>query len=163
MKIDNTHTAVRIQMQKRLIAVVVAVLIALLYFISEFSSFIVDVTRIPKFVYTILLILVFFVFYFYHIFAASSYIFFNDEENKIIIRFYQLNGFNTKKFSYEIPKKEFTGFKLEHKYFKLREDLILFRKYQGNIVRYPSLSISALTKEERRRLLVSLNQYIPKI
>ena len=163
MKIDNTQTAIKIQMQKRLIAVVVAVLIALFYFISEFSDFIVDKTGVPKYVYTVLLLLVFFVFYFYHIFAASSYIFYSDEENKLILRFYQLNGFNTKKYSYEIPKREFTGFKIEHKNLKLKEDLILFRKYQGNIVRYPALSISALTKEERKRLLVSLNQYVPKI
>ncbi|PKP34960.1 MAG: hypothetical protein CVT98_10460 [Bacteroidetes bacterium HGW-Bacteroidetes-15] len=162
MKIDNTQTAIKIQMQKRLIAVVVAVLVALLYFISEFSSFLINITGLPKTVFTIFFLLFFFVFYFYHLFAASSFTFYSDEEGKIIVRFYQLNGFNTSKLSYEIPKSEFTSYRLEYKYFKLRENLILFRKFQGNIVRYPPLSISALTKDERKKLLLSLNQNLPK-
>jgi hypothetical protein len=162
MKIDNTQTAIKIQMQKRLLAVVVAVLTALLYFISEFSAFLTSITGLPKTVFTIFFLLIFFLFYFYHIFAASSFIFYSDEEGKLIVRFYQLNGFNTSKFSYEIPKSEFTGFRVEYQFFKIKEKLILFRKHQGAIVRYPPLSISALTPSERSKLLQSLNQHSPK-
>jgi hypothetical protein len=105
----------------------------------------------------------FFAFYFYHIIAASSYIYYCDEDGKIVFRFYQLNGFSTSKLSYEIPKKEFTGFKVEKKYRNIRENIVVFRKYQGNIVNYPPISISALTKSEKGKLLRSLSAIGPKI
>jgi hypothetical protein len=163
MIIDNDPSAVKIQMQKRLIAVIVAVFIALLYFIHDFSAFLIGITGLPKWLLTIILSSFFFAFYFYHIIAASSYIYYCDEDGKIVFRFYQLNGFSTSKLSYEIPKAEFTGFKIEKKFRNIRENLVLFRKYQGNIVNYPPISISVLTKNERGKLMRSLSALGPKI
>jgi hypothetical protein len=163
MEFDNDSTAVKIQMQKQFCAVVVVVLIALLQFIHGFSNFLTNFTGLSKSILTIILLSFFLVFYFYHLIAASSFIYYCDADGKITLRFYQLNGFNTSKLSYEIPKNEFTGFKIEKKYRNIRENLILFRKYQGNIVNYPPISISALTKSERTKLLRSLALFGPQI
>ena len=87
---------------------------------------------------------------------------FSVEEEKIVIRFYRLDLFNSSKVSYEIPFADFTGYKLEHRYLKFRESIILFRIYQGKIVKYPSVPLSALTRAERSKLITTLNTYIPK-
>jgi hypothetical protein len=158
MKFDNDQTAIKIQMQKRILAVISAVLVALLFF-TDFDTFLNSMTGLPRYVFVILFLSIFLLFYLYHLFLSSAFIYFSDEDNKIVLRFYQLNFFNSSKVSYEIPKNEFTGYKLELKLNKKKEMLILFRKYQGSIVRYPPVPISSLTKEERGKILKTLNQY----
>ena len=161
MKFDNEQTTIKIQMQKRIMAVISAVLVALLFF-TGFDSFLVGLTGIPRWVFTILFMSFFVVFYTYHLLAASAFISYNDEENKIVLRFYQLNLFKSDKISYEIPKRDFTGFKINYKVKKFREELVLFRRYQGNIVKYPPIPISALTKSERSKLIKSLDKFVPR-
>jgi hypothetical protein len=162
MKFDNTQTALKIQMQKRIIAVFSGVFVALLVFIVEFWEFLNGITGLPKWALIILFLLFFILFYIYHLVAASAFISFSDEEGKIVLRFYQLNFFNTNKFSYEIPKNELSGFTLEYKLSKIRENLFLFRRYQGSIVKYPPVPISSLTKSEKAKLINTLNNYISK-
>ena len=162
MKFDNSDMAIKIQMQKRLVAVIVAVFVALLYFVTGFFDFLHYVTSLPKLVFTLLFLMVFVLFYIYHLLAASSFIFVSDEESKIIIRFYQLNMLNPSKNSFEIPRSEFAGYKLERKYFKIREELNLFRKYQGSIVRYPPVSINSLSPNDKNKLIDMLNRHSPK-
>ena len=149
MKFDNEQTTIRIQMQKRIMAVLSAVLVALLFF-TGFDRFLVGLTGIPRWAFIILFMSFFVVFYTYHLLTASAFISYNDEENKIVLRFYQLNLFKSDKISYEIPKRDFAGFKTSYKFKKLREEMVLFRKYQGKMVKYPPIPISALTKSERR-------------
>jgi len=90
MKFDNKHTEIKIQSQKQLFAVIVAVVVALI-FITDFWDYVYKYTGISRGLFTIILCTLYLAFYLYHIFRASSYISFNDEEGKIVIRFYQLN------------------------------------------------------------------------
>jgi Na+-transporting methylmalonyl-CoA/oxaloacetate decarboxylase gamma subunit len=161
MKFDNTQTAIKIQMQKRLLAVVVAVVVALLYTTSVWD-YVQEEIGLSRLGFTLIVLFLFILFYIYHILVASSFIYYSDDEPKIIIRFYQLNFFNSAKNSFEIPKKEFTGFRIERSVFNLREDLIMFRKSQGKIVRYPPFSISSLSLSEKGKLLKSLNSFSQK-
>jgi hypothetical protein len=162
MQFDNNQTAIKIQMQKQIIAIFSGVLIALVIFIVEFWTFLYELTGLPKLVIIFFFLLFFLVFYAYHLLAASSFISFSDDEGKIVLRFYQLNAFNTAKMSFEIPKSDLTGYKIEYKFKKLRQDLIIYRRYQGSIVKYPSVPISALTDSERTKLISTLNKYVPR-
>jgi len=162
MKFDNLGNTDKTQMQKRFVAIISAVLIALLHFIDEFWVFLNNITGLPKFLLTIIFLLIFLTFYIYHLVAGSSYIYFSDEDNKIIIRFYQLNLFNSSKISFEIPKNEFIGFKLQKKYWNIRETLTLIRVYQGKVAPYPPICISLLTPTQRNTLLSSLAKYAPQ-
>jgi len=159
MKFDNEQTVIKIQMQKRILAVLSAVLIALLFFTTFFKT-LNTLTGLPRYFFVILFISFFLLFYLYHLVAASAFISFSDEESKIVLRYYQLNLFSSGKMSYEIPKRDFTGYKVEHKYWKMRGNLVLSRVYQGSVVRYPPVPITALTKSERSKLISSLNQHV---
>lgn len=159
MKLDNEQTVIKIQMQKRILAVLSAVLVALLFFTS-FFKILNDLTGLPRYFFVILSISFFLLFYLYHLVVASAFISFSDEESKIVLRYYQLNLFASGKMSYEIPKRDFTGFKIEHEYLKMRENLVLSRVYQGSVVRYPPVPITSLTKSERSKLINSLNHHV---
>ena len=162
MKFDNEQTAVKIQMQKRIVAVFSFVLVALMVFIYGISNFLIENTGIPKYLFIIFFLSFFLVFYIYHLVRASAFLSFSDEDAKIVLRFYRLDLFNSSKISYEIPFADFTGYTLEYRFFKFRESIVLFRMYQGKIVKYPPVPISALTKPERSKLLATLKGYIPK-
>lgn len=149
-------------MQKRLLAVVVAT-IAILFNTTRIYVYVVEWTRIPRPVWTIAFVLTFFVFYIYHLIAASSFIFYDDEDGKIILRSYQLNMFNTSKNSYEIPKSELKGFSIKESYWNLKKEIILYRKHQGKVVIYPPVSISLLHEKELQNLLESLRSFGPQI
>ncbi|MFO8021930.1 MAG: hypothetical protein R6U65_05635 [Perlabentimonas sp.] len=161
MKFDNSDTAVKIQMQKRLVAVLVAVLVALIYFIPSFYNLFHSTLGISKVALTLIFLALFIFFYLYHLVAASSFFYYNDDDRKIIIRFYQLNMLDPSKNSFEIPKREFAGFTIKRK-FKIRENLIVFRNYQGKIVNYPPVSISSLPSALRQKLIASLDKHSPK-
>jgi hypothetical protein len=159
MTFDNSQMALKIQMQKRFFAVISAVFLALLFFIVDFWEFFNRITGLPKPLLAVLFIFIYFSFYIYHIIAGSSFVFFSDDAGKIIIRFYKLDMFNSSKNSYEIPQSELAGYRIEKKFFNIRHNLTVFRRYQGKIVKYPPLSISALTETEKTKLLKALNKY----
>ena len=162
MKFDNEQTVEKIHIQKTIAAILSAILVALMVFISSFSSFLIKNTGIPKYIFIIIFMLIFLIFYSFHLARASAFLLFNDDEDKIVIRFYRLDIFKSSKISYEIPFADFMGYKLEHRYMKLRESIVLFRMYQGKIVKYPPIPISALTKPERNKLLTALSNHVPK-
>jgi hypothetical protein len=95
---------------------------------------------------------------FYNSFRNYNYIYFNDESDKIILRYFSPNIFTSKKNSIEIPKKEFAGFTLDSFFMRYREKIILLRNTNKGLVKYPPVSITALNEEERYSLLFTLKQ-----
>ena len=94
---------------------------------------------------------------FYNTFRNYNYIYFNDESDKIVLRYFSPAIFTNKKNSIEIPKREFAGYKLSSFFLRYRESIILFRNTGKGIAKYPKVSITALNKEQRNSLLDSLN------
>lgn len=158
MKFDNQGSTIRVQMQKRLIAVGVVTVIAILY-TTRLWSYVEGWIGLPRIAGTILFASVFLVYYFYHLLAASSFLSYSDSGGKIIVRHYQLNMFNTAKSSYEIPRAEFVGYAFEERFLGLRKDLILYRRHKGKSVAYPPISVSLLTPQEMGKLKKSLEAY----
>ncbi len=88
-----------------------------------------------------------------------QYIFFSDETEKIIFRFFTSGIIGGRKNSVEIEKNSFGGYKIEAKFFGLIQNIILFQKFREGIAKYPPISISALPKNEREKLVRVLNTY----
>ncbi len=92
-------------------------------------------------------------------FRKFNYIYYNDESDKLVLRYFSPNLFTSKKNSIEIPKKEFSGYALTGFFMGYREDLILQRKTPKGIASYPPVSITALTMQEKHDLLISLEKH----
>lgn len=91
-------------------------------------------------------------------FRNFNYIYFNDESDKIVLRYFSPNLFTTKKNSIEIPKREFAGYHLTGFFMGYRENLVLQRKSPKGTAAYPPVSITALTMQEKHDLLISLEK-----
>jgi hypothetical protein len=95
---------------------------------------------------------------FYNSFRNYNYIYFNDESDKLVLRYFSPNLFTSKKNSIEIPKKEYAGYELQSFFMRYREKLVLKRRTGKGIANYPAVSITALSDAERYALLFSLSQ-----
>lgn len=97
------------------------------------------------------------IFALYETFRNYYYIYYNDESDKIVLRYFSPALFTSKKNSIEIFKKDFAGYELKSFFMRYRENLILMKNTSKGIAKYPAVSITALSNEERYSLLSSLN------
>ncbi len=85
--------------------------------------------------------------------ADFQFIEFNDSNNKILLRYYKAVRFgNTNYNSIEFPQSLLYKFQFENSLFGEMTDLTLIIKTRRGIAEYPSVSLTALSKEERKKL-----------
>jgi len=96
---------------------------------------------------------------FYETFRNYNYIYFNDESDRIVLRYFSTALFTKTKNSIEIPKREFAGYKLSSFFMRYREKVVLFRKTSKGVAKYPPVSLTALNGDQRESLLASLNKF----
>jgi hypothetical protein len=94
-------------------------------------------------------------------FLNYQYISYSDEEDQIVFRYFTSGIVGGKKNSVQINKSSFSGYKIDSRFFGLIQSIILFQRLQQGIAKYPPVHISALTREEKAKLIRSLNQYSP--
>jgi len=87
---------------------------------------------------------------------------YNDQGEKIVVRFYPVSMFTSRKNSIEIPKKQFVKYELKPFLFKTQHYLILHQNFRNKVAAYPRISLSALENEDREKLLESLDKYSSK-
>lgn len=94
-------------------------------------------------------------------FANLCYIFFSTENSKILIKYYPVISFMKKEYdSIEFPQKALIGFKIEKA--MGFSDLQIAIKTKRGVAEYPSISLSALTKNEIEQITSALTEIISK-
>ena len=88
------------------------------------------------------------------------YIYFNDETNKIILRYYSMHPLSQAKRSIEIPRDSFSKYEIAESLFGIKTKIILYQKVKGGVYKYPPVSISALSPAEKEQLIQSLNRML---
>ena len=90
------------------------------------------------------------------------YIYFSDNGNKIVFRFYSMQLFSGKKQTIEMYKKDFVKFQTSSLLFKMRDYLIVYQKLKKGIAKYPPISITGLSKKDKANLKNQLSLNISK-
>lgn len=156
MTFDNSRTIIKVRI--RLFAVTV-ILIA--YFILAYAA---ELIRFPLLglddrVWTIFLAGLWLLFILIPLFLNYQYVFFSDDTEKIIIRYFNAGLIGGRKNSVEIDKRAFSGYQLQTKFFGLNTSIILFQKFSEGVAKYPPVYISALTESEKTKLFKALSSY----
>jgi hypothetical protein len=94
-------------------------------------------------------------------FLNYQFIFFSDEGEKIIFRYFSTGLISGKKNSVEIDKRTFSGYKVESRFIGLIQSITLFQRFNEGVAKYPPVYISALSKEEKAKLIKTLKSYSP--
>jgi len=95
-------------------------------------------------------------------FLNYQYIFFSDDGEYIVLRYFSAGITGGRKNSVEIDKRTFSGYKIEKRLLGLSQSIILFQKINNGTGTYPPIYISALDKVQRAKLVKSLNKYVKK-
>lgn len=92
-----------------------------------------------------------------------QFIYFSDDGDNIVFRFFTAGIVGGKKNSVEINKKTFAGFKTDSKFFGLGRSITLFQHIGNGVAKYPPIHISALTRVQRTKVIQALTKYSPKV
>lgn len=159
MILENRKTAIKVRLRTFVATVVFATIISIIYTTRILNS---PVLGLTKYQFTIFFALIYIFLLLYSYFLNLNYIYYSDNGHSIIFRYYSLRIFSSRKNSIEIPKKDFIQYDFEKKNFNLKETLVLYQGIKTGVAKYPPISISSLTKEEKIKLKKSLSRYVKK-
>ena len=88
-----------------------------------------------------------------------NYVFFSDEGEFIVLRYFSSGYINRKKRVIQIPKKSFTGYEIIKTLNGMKIKIILKQRLKTSEVRYPPVSITLMNKKQRTQMLEALDKY----
>ncbi len=159
MILENRKTAIKVRLRTFVATVVFATIISIIYTTRILNSTVLGLT---KHQFTIFFALIYIFLLLYSYFLNLNYIYYSDNGYSIIFKYYSLRIFSNRKNSIEIPKKDFIQYDFEKKIFNLKENLVLYQRIKTGVAKYPPISISSLTKEEKIKLKKALSRYVKK-
>jgi hypothetical protein len=159
MKIDNQRNTYRIWLSRLVMTTVFALVILLLVFVSWFDNL---ESGITKYHIVILISVVYLAINWLNYLKRPYFVSYNDQSDMLVVRYYPISMFTSRKHSIEIPKQQFVKYELKPFLFKSQHYLILHQNFRGKVAPYPRISLSAMEKEDREKMLQSLEKYAAK-
>jgi hypothetical protein len=114
-------------------------------------------------IWTVILIILYLIIVLLPWIRKYQFVYYSDEGETIIFRYFESGIFGGKKNSVEINKKTLSGFKSEAKFLGLIRSIILFQQFKEGVAKYPPVYISALSKKDRNKVIKSLKQFGPQL
>jgi len=157
MKIDNKRNTYRIWLRRLIMAIIFTLAIIILIFIPWFEKKEFWLSEYHVIIFVALLYVVINVI---NSMRAPNFVSYSDQGDLIVLRYYPLSLFTSRKLSIEIPKQQFVKYELKPFFFGRHQKIILYQHFRNKIVPYPPISLSAVDREDRQRILASLQKYI---
>lgn len=160
MTLNNGKSVINLKIIRRL-----SIIIFLAYLIIVYAA---EIIKFPllgmnRLAWTMIVLLIFLLIILLPVILNYHYLSYSDEGENIIFRYYSTGFIPGNKNSVEINKRTFSGFTLEKKIFGLMQSITLYQRIKGGVAKYPPVYISALKREEKAKILKSLNSFAPII
>ena len=152
MVIDIRRTAIRMRLRGLITAFVFFIIILILLVVDFFSDVRMYLVLSLSFIYVANII--------YSYLKDYYYIYFSDEGNKILFRYYSMRPLSQAKRSIEIPKGNLARYEIITGTLGLRTKIIFYQKVKEGVYKYPPVNISALSKLENDQLVQTLNKLL---
>jgi hypothetical protein len=159
MTFDNSKTIISLRIKLFAATIILLAYIAMAYVIKMIKF---PFLGMSDTVWTVLLVAIWVILAILPMILNYQFISYSDEGDFIVFRYFTAGIVGGKKNSVEINKTTFSGYKIENRFFGLIQSIILFQKFQQGIAKYPPIYISALSGEEKAKIIKSLNTYSPK-
>jgi hypothetical protein len=157
MVIDIQRTVIKTQIRR---FITMLLFVAVVIFVMLAGSLQQKYLGITKYQWAVVISIIYFGAAIFESFLNYNYIYFSDEGDRILLRYFSMSIFNTRKNSIEIPNKDFKGYTLEKKYGGLKEFLTLIQDFKGKDAKYPAVNITSLSRLQREKLIASLDNNI---
>ena len=157
MKVDNQRNTYRIWLSRLVMTIVFTLIVLLIVFLPWFEE---TEYWLTKYHVIIIISAVYVVVNWINFLKRPYFVSYNDQGEMLVVRYYPVSMFTSRKHSIEIPKKQFVKFELQPFLFGTQHKLILVQNFRGKEAKYPPISLSALEKEDREKMLQSLGKYV---
>jgi hypothetical protein len=158
MTFDNSKTIISIRIKLFAATIVLLAYLAMAYVIKLIKF---PLLGMSDTLWTIILVAIWGLLAFMPMILNYQFISYSDEGEFIVIRYFTAGIVGGKKNSVEINKVSFQGYKIENSFFGLIQSITLFQKFQQGVAKYPPVYISALSQEEKGKVIKSLNYLSP--
>ncbi len=156
MKLDNQKNTYHIWLSRLVMTMVFALIILILVFVGWFDDLEAGITK-----YHLMIVIsgVYVLINWINFLKRPYFVSYSDQGEMIVVRYYPVSMFTSRKNSIEIPKKQFVKYELKPFFFKTQHYLILSQNFRGKVAKYPKISLSAIDKDDREKLLQSLDKF----
>lgn len=154
MTFDNSKTIISLRIKLFGVTVIALAYMALAY-VAKIIKF--PLLGMNDVFWTVLFITIWILIAFLPMFLSYQYISYSDDGDNIVFRYFTTGIVGGRKNSVEISKRSFSGYKIESRFFGFIKILNLFQNFQEGTAKYPPIYISSLTREERNKIVRSLN------
>jgi hypothetical protein len=159
MTFDNSKTIISLR-----IKLFVATLLLLAYIALAYAAKLIEfpLLGMSDAVWTLIVVALWIIICILPMILNYQYISYSDEEESIVFRYFSAGIVGGRKNTVQINKSVFAGYTTENKLLGLSKSLILFQKVGQGTAKYPPIHITALSGEQRAKLIKSLNSYFPE-
>ena len=158
MVIENINASYKQWFRSLASTIILGILISLLFTIPSFNN---PPWGLSKIQTVIILLIIYLVYILIPIILNYQFIYISDDDEKFTIRYYNISFIPGKKKAIVFDLSEFDHFEVTKSVFNLRENLVIYRKMQKGIVKYPPISLMGFKPAKRKKaiqMLTSLNK-----
>jgi hypothetical protein len=159
MTLNNSKTIISLRIRIFIATVLLLGYIVLAYFAKIIKFPLLGMNDTP---WMVILVSIYLVLAFYPMVLNYQYIYYSDDGDHIIFRYFNAGIIGGKKNSVEISKSCFAGYRKESTFFGLIVSVTLYQQIAEGVAKYPPVYISILSRKERARVLNSLYSNTPK-
>ncbi|MCU0454891.1 MAG: hypothetical protein MUE74_01210 [Bacteroidales bacterium] len=159
MTFDNSKTIINLRIWL-FFATILLIAWIIVVFVAKMIPF--PLLGLSETAWTLILVGIYLIILFFPMILSYQYVWFSDDEEHIVIRYFFAGMVGGKKNSVSINKRTFAGYKYEKKKLGLDKSIILYQKIGQGIAKYPPIHISALSGDQKQKLFSLLDQYSPK-
>jgi hypothetical protein len=160
MTFDNTRTIIIQRLTLFGATVIFLAYIVLTYFAKLIKYPLIGMSDTA---WTVMLVIIYLFIVFLPIFRKYQFVYYSDDGDSIVFRYFDSGIFGGRKNSVEIKKHTFSGYKTESTLFGLKQRIILFQNFKEGVAKYPPVYITALTYKEREKVIRSLTLFTPRV
>jgi hypothetical protein len=156
MTFDNSKTIIILRLRGFVATIIFLIYIVLIY-VGRVIRF--PIADIQETTATIVITGLYLIIIFLPLFTRKMYIYYSDDGEDIIFKYFYAGMITGKKNSIVINKKTFAGYKKENGFLGLNSTLIVTQRVKQGIAKYPPVCINSLKKKEKEKIFKSLDQY----
>ena len=161
MTLNNSKSVINLKIARRT-SIILLLAFLLLTYVAKIIKF--PLLGINQAGWTILILACFLIIIFLPLFLNYQYVYFTDEGETIIFRYYTAGFIEGKKNSIEINKRTFSGFTLEKRFFGLDSEYKALSTAKKGCCKISSCLYQWIkTRRQRAKILKSLNSFAPQV
>ncbi|MBA7526958.1 hypothetical protein ES705_19130 [subsurface metagenome] len=156
MVIDIKRTVIRTHLRRLITLICLTLIILVIILIGNLQK---SFLGMNKYQWSVIIGVLYLLSLIFEPLLEMIYIYFSDDGDYIVFRYFSMSIFSKKKNSIEIPKKVFGGYQLINSLQGFKQKIVLLQRVKDKKAKYPPVSLVSLNKKQLKSILITLDKY----